>query len=160
MAGTAAGSTVQGPSGPTKEQLVARIQELEQQVQNTKIKMKHPDTYYRDREKLEHFFRGLEVYFATCQRMSDVGKVIFTAALLQDAAASWFRPYMEGYTSTGGVNHQDIFRNYMKFKETIRNFFRDTDQQATLERRLMGLTQKKSASEYTAKFQQLALEVK
>ena len=72
--------------------------------------------------------------------MSDVGKVIFTAALLQDAAASWFRPYMEDYTSTGGVNHQDIFRNYIKFKEIMRNFFKDTDQQATLERRLISLT--------------------
>jgi hypothetical protein len=67
---------------------------------------------------------------------------------------------MKDYTSTGGVNYQDIFRNYIKFKEVMRNFFRDTDQQATLERRLMSLTQKKSTSEYTAKFQQLVLEVK
>jgi hypothetical protein len=67
---------------------------------------------------------------------------------------------MKDYTSTGGVNHQDIFRNYIKFKEVMRNFFRDTDQQATLKRRLISLTQKKSTSEYTVKFQQLALKVK
>jgi hypothetical protein len=53
-----------------------------------KIKVKHPDTYYKDREKLEHFFRGLKVYFATCQGMSDMRKVIFIVALLQDAAVS------------------------------------------------------------------------
>jgi hypothetical protein len=92
--------------------------------------------------------------------MSNVRKVIFTAALLQDAAASWFRSYMEDYISTGGVNYQDIFENYIKFKEIMRNFFRDTDWQATLKRRLMSLTQKKSTSEYVAKFQQLVLEVK
>jgi hypothetical protein len=71
-----------------KEQLVVRIQELKQQVQNTKIKIKYLDIYYKNREKLEHFFRGLEVYFTTYQEMSNVRKVIFTAALLQDAAAS------------------------------------------------------------------------
>jgi hypothetical protein len=67
---------------------------------------------------------------------------------------------MEGYISTGGVNYWDIFKNYIKFKETIRNFFRDTDWQVMLERRLMGLTQKKSASEYIVKFQQLVLKVR
>jgi hypothetical protein len=70
-----------------------------------KIKIKHPDTYYKDREKLEHFFKGLEVYFTTHQEISNIGKVIFAASLLQDTAASWFRPYMEGYISTGGVNY-------------------------------------------------------
>jgi hypothetical protein len=74
--------TIQRPLSLTKEQLIARIQELEQQVQNIKIKIKHSDTYYRDREKLEHFFRGLKVYFTTCQKISDIEKVIFTAALL------------------------------------------------------------------------------
>jgi hypothetical protein len=67
---------------PIKKQLIARIQELEQQVQNIKIKVKHPDTYYKNREKLEHFFKELKVYFTTCQEISNVGKVIFTAALL------------------------------------------------------------------------------
>jgi hypothetical protein len=65
MIGTAVELTVQRLLSPIKKQLVARIQELEQQVQNIKIKIKHPDTYYKDREKLEHFFRGLEIYFTT-----------------------------------------------------------------------------------------------
>jgi P pilus assembly chaperone PapD len=41
MAGTVTGSTVQGPVGPMKEQLAARIQELEIQLSNLKIKVKH-----------------------------------------------------------------------------------------------------------------------
>jgi hypothetical protein len=35
---------------------------------------------------------------------------------------------MEDYITTGGANHADIFSNYKKFKKTMRNFFRDTDQ--------------------------------
>jgi hypothetical protein len=56
---------VQGPPDPTKKQLAARIQELEIQLSNLKIKVKHSDTYYRDRSKLEYFFKGLDVYFTT-----------------------------------------------------------------------------------------------
>jgi hypothetical protein len=40
----------------------------------------------------------------------------------------------------------------------MRNFFRDTDQQAILERRLIALIQKRRVSDYAASFQQLILE--
>ena len=88
MAGTVAGSTVQRPLDPIKKQLATRIQELEIQLSNSKIKVKHPDTYHGDRSKLEHFFRGLDVYFTTHQGMNELGKVLFTALFLEDTAAS------------------------------------------------------------------------
>jgi hypothetical protein len=90
--------------------------------------------------------------------MNKLGKVLYTVSFLQDTAASWFRLYIEDYNTTGGTNHPDIFRSYKKFKKIIRNFFRDTDQQATLERRLIALIQKRRVSDYTASFQQLVLE--
>jgi hypothetical protein len=90
--------------------------------------------------------------------MNKSGKVLFTALFLQDTAASWFRLYIEDYITTEGMNHSDIFRSYKKFKKTIRNFFKDTDQQAILERKLIILIQKDRASDYTANFQQLVLE--
>jgi hypothetical protein len=79
---------VQGLQGPIKKQLAARIQELEIQLSNLKIKIKHSDTYYKNRIKLEHFFRELNVYFTTCQEINKLGKVLFTASFLQDTAAS------------------------------------------------------------------------
>jgi hypothetical protein len=79
---------VQGPTGPTKKQLVTRIQELEIHFSNSKLKVKHLNTFYRDRAKLENFFRGLDVYFTTHYRMNKGGKILFIALLLQDTAAS------------------------------------------------------------------------
>ena len=90
--------------------------------------------------------------------MNELGKVLYTVLFLQDTAASQFRPYIKNYNATGGTNHPDIFRSYKKFKKIIRNFFRDTDQQVILERRLIVLVQKDRVSDYTVNFQQLILE--
>jgi hypothetical protein len=74
--------------GLIKKQLATRIQELKIQLSNLKIKMKHSDTYYRDRTKLEHFFRELDIYFATHQEINKLGKVLYTASFLQDTAVN------------------------------------------------------------------------
>ena len=82
MAGTIAGLTVQGLVGSIKEQLAARIQELEMKLINIKIKVKMPDIYYKDRIKLKLFFRGLDVYYTTHERISDLRKVLFAVLFL------------------------------------------------------------------------------
>jgi hypothetical protein len=172
MAGTqAAASSAAGPTGPTKEQLMARIQELTGQLNEAgeqivaanerlamKIRIKDPDVYNGERAKLENFLQELDIYFTARQGMDDVGKVLFTASYFRETAASWFRPYMAGYTKNGGIEYPEIFGSYERFKSTLRSFFGDSDRQAALERKILAMTQKGSASDYVAHLQRLMME--
>src|SRR5689334_14066056 len=134
MAGTAAGSTAGGPTGPTKEQLAERLRQvleekanLERQVAS-RVKIKAPDTYHGERNKLDHFFGELDIYFTSLTGMNDQGKVLFAGSYLRDTAASWFRPYLEDYTKNDGdpKKFAHIFNDYDNFKEVMREFFGDT----------------------------------
>jgi hypothetical protein len=165
MAGTQAGSTVAGPAGPTKEQMLAKIQQLTEQlseandqVANAKTKIKEPDVYDGERAKLENFLQELDIYFTARSGMNDLAKILFAASYFRETAASWFRPYMAGYTKNGGTDYPEVFDSYEGFKETLRNFFGDSDRQAALERKILAMIQKGSASDYVAQLQRLMME--
>jgi cytochrome c556 len=82
--------------------------------------------------------------------MNNVRKILFTASYFRETAASWFRPYMAGYRKDSGASYPEVFESYKRFKATLRNFFNDSDRQAALERKILGIIQKESASDYVA----------
>jgi hypothetical protein len=57
---------------------------------------------------------------------------------------------MAGYIYNGGKDYPEVFKSYKDFKDTLRNFFSDSNQQAALERKILAITQKSSASDYMA----------
>jgi hypothetical protein len=112
MAGIAAGSTVAGPAGPTKEQLIIRIQELQQEVHNAKTKLKELNIFKGERAKLKAFFQELDIYFITRTRINNLAKILFVASYFRETAASWFRPYIASYSKDGGHKYPEVFDSY------------------------------------------------
>jgi predicted XRE-type DNA-binding protein len=94
MAGTAAGSTTTGLAGPTKEQIMAKIQELMGQLNEaneqiaSKIKIKKPNIYNGKQAKLENFLQELDIYFTARREMDDTRKILFAAFYFRETAAS------------------------------------------------------------------------
>jgi predicted XRE-type DNA-binding protein len=94
MAETAAGSTTTGLAGPTKEQIMAKIQELIEQLNKAnkqialKIKIKEPNIYNREQAKLENFLQELDIYFTARKGMDNTGKILFAAFYFRETAAS------------------------------------------------------------------------
>lgn len=141
------------------QQLQAERNHLQQQV-NANLKIKTPDTYHGERTKLDAFLGSLELYFSTRMGMSDSAKTLFAGSYMRDAAADWFKPYLDEWTETGGqpTGIGRILTDYEQFKEVMQQYFGDTDQQRTTERKLLALKQRGSASDYAAKFQQLLMK--
>jgi hypothetical protein len=90
--------------------------------------------------------------------MDNTRKILFAASYFRETAASWFRLYIAGYTKNRGISYSKVFESYKGFKETLRDFFGDSDQQATLERKILAITQKESASDYVTQLQRLIME--
>jgi hypothetical protein len=94
MAGTAAGSTTTELAGPTKEQIIAKIQKLQGQLNEankqiaSKIKIKKSNIYNREQAKLENFLQELDIYFTARQGMDNTGKILFAASYFRKTAAS------------------------------------------------------------------------
>ena len=102
------------------------------------VKIHEPDTYKGDRAKLEHFLGECDIYLATKPGVTDTEKVIFAGSYMREAAATWFKPYLEDWTNTGGrpILYADVLNSYARFKQVLRQFFGDTDRKRTLQRKL------------------------
>jgi Zn-dependent M16 (insulinase) family peptidase len=57
---------------------------------------------------------------------------------------------MAGFIKNRGISYPEIFESYKSFKEILQDFFSNSDQQATLERKILTITQKESALDYIA----------
>jgi hypothetical protein len=55
---------------------------------------------------------------------------------------------MAGFTKNEGVGYPKVFKSYKSFKKTLQDFFSDSNQQTALERKILAITQKGSASDY------------
>jgi hypothetical protein len=146
IAGTTAESTTTEPAGPTKEQIIAKIQELQRQLNKankqitSKIKIKESNVYNREQAKLENFLQKLNIYFTARRGIDNTGKILFAASYFRETAASWFRPYIAGYTKNRGIGYPKVFESYKGFKKTLQDFFSDSDRQAALEQKILAIT--------------------
>jgi hypothetical protein len=57
---------------------------------------------------------------------------------------------MAEYIKNRGIGYPKVFKSYKGFKNTLQDFFSDLNQQAALERKILTITQKESASDYVA----------
>jgi hypothetical protein len=90
----------------------------------------------------------------------EADKVICAAAFLTRDTLIWFEPFQRNYLKKGPNDYdpetKDIFSSYPTFEKKLKAAFRDPDEERTTEQQLQNLRQKGSASDYTAKFQQIS----
>lgn len=136
------------------------------QVEIKRPKVKLPDLYSGERNKLKAFLLQVELYvgFHPDEFPSGIDKTIWAVSFLRGAAASWIEPFLTdclenrndaGSVTTGAKKPtQKLFVSYKGFKEGINKVFGDIDGERTAERTIQNIRQTGSASQYTALFQQ------
>ena len=129
------------------------------------LKVGAPKRYDGSRGGLELFFSQLELYygFNTAQFPTDQEKVLFAASYLEGPAFAWFNIYLRDYLDNQADpkeqedNTRRVMGSLKTFKTAMRKMFGILDKEKDAERKLQALQQTGSASEFTAKFQQLAV---
>ena len=129
------------------------------------LKVGAPKRYDGSRGGLELFFSQLELYyrFNTAQFLTDQEKVLFAAAYLEGPAFTWFNIYLRDYLDNQADpkeqedNTRQVMGSLKTFKTAMRKMFGILDKEKDVEQKLQALRQTGSASEFTVKFQQLAV---
>ena len=127
------------------------------------MKVSQPDTFSRDKRKLELFLSQCELYarFNLTTLASSANKVLFGVIYLREAAADWFQPYLTDFLENNDPTDREtetnaIFDDWAEFKTRITRSFGDTDKERTAERAIQGLRQTTSAAKYSSEFQRHA----
>lgn len=135
------------------------------------LKIKEPEPFQGNRNKLSGFLLQCEIYFKFHEEKFkiDGDKGMWVAMLLRGAAFHWIEPHLEDFLSnrhatgvpTTGAKQstKDIFQTWKGFKNQIQKMFGDNDKKQTAERALISLRQYKSVAAYTAEFTQYAVRV-
>ena len=126
------------------------------------VKIHQPDLFDGDRKKLKSFLTQLDLYFGFNARQFSTppDMILYASSYLRGQAFDWFetfvRNFLDNRNTPGDMNDEtrEIFESYEAFVRKIQRTFGDIDQERTAERRLQTLTQKGSAANYAAEFQQ------
>ena len=146
-------------AGPSDNQSVAsasttrRNQTAADPAPTYKVKVKEPDLFYGDRDKLEGWLAQLNKWFVF-NPVPDGKKVVAASTFLRGGAEGWFRPYLEALDDDGDEEMARMVRSYARFKEEIKKIFGISNEVASAERIIQHIKQRTSASEYAAKFKQ------
>lgn len=159
------------------EQTQAQLEEANRQImllkevsnnRATRAKIATPEKFNGDKTKLRGFLTQMRTYHRFYQ--SDLGsepdKVVCTAGFLAGDALTWFEPslrdFMENHDQPSNMRPETIesFGDYDRFEQTLLATFGEADEERTKENELRRLTQKGSASQYAAKFKQIAAYLK
>lgn len=160
---------------PTMEHLVATIKALEgrleqlqelQEEQATprarKVKIRNPDTFDGNRQKLQGFVSQLERYIRiySDQFEYEEDKVLFASTYLRGTAERWFEPYLNEHLhkpkTAQSQTTKDMFNDYSKFVTHLKRAFNDVDEVRQATQKIMGIQQKGSVADYTSNFRQAA----
>ena len=143
-----------------------RNEVLEQQAVAVKttghFKVKEPETYDGTKGGLRAFLTNMRAYLEYYRHTitSEEDKVGCTATFLTGDAKNWFEPYLRDFLSNPVKEREDetneIFTSYATFEEKISGTFGNPDEKRTASQELSRLKQRGSASEYAARFQQIA----
>ena len=117
-----------------------------------KIKINKPDIYHGDRNGLNDWFTQVDVYFAF-NKMSDDKQTLFAFTFLRGRAERWLKFRLRQYLDDD-EDIDDIFSDYDNFKKEIRRIFGIFNEEQTAERNIQYLTQRISAADYAARFQE------
>ena len=129
------------------------------------LKVGTPKRYDRSRGGLELFFSQLELYyrFNTAQFPTEQEKVLFAASYLDRLTFAWFNVYLQDFLnnkedlSSIETTTRQIIGRFSTFKTQMKKTFGVIDEEQDAEQKLQALQQTGSASDFTAKFQQLSV---
>ena len=96
----------------------------------------------------------LEIYFSF-NTILDTRKTLFAVGYLRGKAQQWMKPYIRRHMDHNEDLDQ-MFWYFCSFKEAIRRVFGISNKEPAAERAVQYLTQKTSAAEYAARFQEQA----
>ncbi|KID59582.1 Retrotransposon-like protein 1 [Metarhizium brunneum] len=129
------------------------------------LKPRAPGPYNGSPGALQEFLTQLRAYhqqFPNKMEESSV-KVLHTGGCITGVALAWFEPIIRDYLNKEKDNRKEetntIFESYDEFKKAIKKAFGTVDEARAAEYYINGLKQKGSASDYTARFRQLASQL-
>jgi hypothetical protein len=152
----------------TAEEMWATVMTLREEVirlrgeQHTeRIKMKEPEPFSGERDKLRGFLTQMRAYqrFHMKHTATEASKVLHAASYLRGQALAWFEPrmrdYLENTDEAKDESTRAMFNDYDEFEERLKKVFGDTDEERKAERELARLRQTNSVSTYAATFRQI-----
>ena len=119
-----------------------------------KVKVNKPDTYHGDRNGLDDWLTQVDVYFAF-NRVPDDKQTLFASTFLRGRAERWLKPRLRQYLDDD-EDIDNIFSSYDGFKKEIKRIFGTSNEEQTAERNIQHLTQRTSAADFAARFQEQA----
>jgi hypothetical protein len=127
------------------------------------IKPKSPGPFDGTPSQLRGFLTQLKMYhrmFPT-KLSREIDRILHAGTCLTGTALAWFEPRMRDFMETENEALRDeetnlIFENFDGFEEAITNVFGNTDEMRMAVEALQHVKQTGSASDYVAKFRQLA----
>jgi len=120
-----------------------------------KIRINKPDVYHGDRTDLEDWLMQVDIYFTFYPVPADK-KTIFASTFLRGRAQHWLKPNLRKYLEDHDENPRAMFTNFDNFKRELRRIFGTSNEEQTAKRVIQHLTQRTSAAEYAARFQEYA----
>ena len=112
-----------------------------------------PDYFYGDRNKVDDWINQLMMYFVLEGVQGDARKTLTASSYLRGEAQHWIRPLLHQFL----VNRDDsegMFNDWPTYMAKIRNIYGLSNEQQVAIRMIQSVTQKGSASQYTAKFKE------
>lgn len=127
------------------------------------IKVAQPDLYHGERNKLEDWLMQLQLYL-TFQggAIPDKKHTAFAITYMRGRAQKWVNPFLKRYMDEpDDEDNADVkqwMESFVRFKCEIRRVFGPSNESNVATRIIQHISQKKSAAEYTAQFQQYATQ--
>jgi len=146
-------------------ELTAKLAVAAPNVTNPKEPLKvPPPTPFEGRQgTLRAFLTQARLYlrFQSSAITYTSDKVLTIAGYLRGDAAAWFEPTLREYLEKGTANKcgektKEVFSDYNRFEEFIKEAFGNPDEDRDYERQLLQLRQSTSAQGYASKFRQVA----
>src|SRR5579871_4109878 len=124
-----------------------------------RIKVKVPDLYHGDRDKLDDWLLSVDLYLKFGPAVKESDKGVLISSFLRGRALKWIRPSLKRYMDDNDVtpNHIiQLFEDFDNFKDRIKAVFGPANEEERAKRALQHIRQTHAASDYTANFQEQA----
>ena len=113
-----------------------------------------PDYYYGDRNKLDDWINQTGLYFRL-EGIPDNRRSLIASSYLRGEAQQWIRPKLTELL-TKNRDSTGIFGDFDNFIEELRSIYGLSNEKQVAIRNIQHVTQRTSASQYTAKFKEYA----
>ncbi|KAI7460908.1 hypothetical protein KC357_g8846 [Hortaea werneckii] len=120
---------------------------------NDNVRVAKPDFFHKERSELDDWLNQLMSFFKEEGVNKNTKKTIIASSYLRGQAQQWVRPRLQE-ALVSDKDPERIFNDWNAFVETIRNIYGLSNDQQVAIRVIQHLTQKTSASHYTAKFRE------